>query len=89
MGFFETLAQRSASAQVDWQRRSGNTVGAQIKAANFPGEFSGKPRILILACENDACPALDMAAMNRNDYGAWVRAIPVRCLGSGSGAWRA
>ena len=36
---------------------------AQIKAVDMPDEFSEKPRILILACENDAYPALDMAGI--------------------------
>jgi quinone-modifying oxidoreductase subunit QmoB len=48
----------------------------------MPDEFSEKPRILILACENDAYPALDMAGMNRIEYNPFVRIIPVRCLGS-------
>src|SRR5262249_38676892 len=41
-----------------------------------------KPRILVLACENDAYPALDMAGINGSQYPASVRVIPVRCLGS-------
>ena len=72
---------------ISFENYSVNTVGAQIKAVNIPDEFSEKPRILILACENDAYPALDMAAMNRNDYSAFVRAIPVRCLGSVNTIW--
>ena len=31
----------------------------------MPDEFDEKPRILILACENDALPVFDMAAINR------------------------
>jgi quinone-modifying oxidoreductase subunit QmoB len=72
---------------ISFENYSVNTVGAQIKAVNIPDEFSEKPRILILACENDAYPALDLAAMNRNEYSAWVRAIPVRCLGSVNTIW--
>ena len=53
----------------------------------MPDEFSEKPRILLLACENDAYPALDMAAMQRNTYSAFVRAIPIRCLGSVNTIW--
>jgi quinone-modifying oxidoreductase subunit QmoB len=59
----------------------------QIKAVDMPDEFSEKPRILILACENDAYPALDMAGMQRKAYSAFVRAIPVRCLGSVNTIW--
>ncbi len=72
---------------ISFENYSVNTVGAQIKAVDIPDEFSEKPRILILACENDAYPALDMAAMNRYEYSAFVRAIPVRCLGSVNTIW--
>src|ERR1039458_5153900 len=53
----------------------------------MPDEFSEKPRILVLACENDAYPALDMAGMQKNCYSAFVRVIPVRCLGSVNTIW--
>jgi len=59
----------------------------QIKAVDMPDEFSEKPRILILACENDAYPALDMAGLQHHVYSAFVRAIPVRCLGSVNTIW--
>ena len=36
-------------------------VSEMIKAVEVPDEFDEKPRILLLACENDAYPALDMA----------------------------
>ncbi|MCP4700676.1 MAG: hydrogenase iron-sulfur subunit [Gammaproteobacteria bacterium] len=64
-----------------------DTVGQAIKAVDVPDEFDEKPRILMLACENDAYPALDMAGMNRIEYSAFVRIIPVRCLGSVSVSW--
>jgi quinone-modifying oxidoreductase subunit QmoB len=41
----------------------------------------------VLACENDAYPALDMAGMARMNYSAYVRVIPVRCLGSVNTIW--
>jgi len=53
-----------------------------IKAIEIPEGDEEKPRILALACENDAYPALDMAGMNRLNTPASVRVIPVRCLGS-------
>jgi quinone-modifying oxidoreductase subunit QmoB len=53
----------------------------------MPDEFSEKPRVLILACENDAYPALDMAGMQHIEYSAFVRIIPVRCLGSVNTVW--
>ena len=67
---------------ISFENYSVTTVGNQIKAVDVPDEFSEKPRILILACENDAYPALDMAGMNRIEYSPFVRIIPVRCLGS-------
>ena len=53
----------------------------------IPDEFEEKPRILVLACENDAYPALDMAAQQGNSYSQWARVIPVRCLGSVNTIW--
>ncbi len=41
-----------------------------------------KFRFIVFACENDAYPALDMAALNGLKYSPLVRIIPVRCLGS-------
>jgi quinone-modifying oxidoreductase subunit QmoB len=72
---------------ISFENYSVNTVGAQIKAVDMPDEFSEKPRILVLACENDAYPALDMAGMNRHTYDPFVRIIPVRCLGSVNTVW--
>jgi len=72
---------------ISFENYSVDTVGAQIKAVDMPDEFSEKPRILILACENDAYPALDMAGIQRATYSAFVRAIPVRCLGSVNTIW--
>jgi len=62
-------------------------VSEMISAIEVPDEFDEKPRILILACENDAYPALDMAGLNRYQYSAFVRVIPVRCLGSINLLW--
>ena len=72
---------------ISFENYSVDTVGAQIKAVDIPDEFSEKPRILLLACENDAYPALDMAGLQRRTYSAFVRVIPVRCLGSVSTIW--
>jgi len=72
---------------ISFENYSVDTVGQQIKAVDIPEEFDEKPRILALACENDAYPALDMASMNRVEYSAWVRVIPVRCLGSVNLIW--
>ncbi|MDD5175826.1 MAG: hydrogenase iron-sulfur subunit [Sterolibacterium sp.] len=72
---------------ISFENYSVDTVGNQLKAVDIPDEFSGKPRILILACENDAYPALDMAGLARHVYSAFVRTIPVRCLGSVNAIW--
>ena len=37
--------------------------------------------------KTDAYPALDMTGINRLSYNAWVRVIPVRCLGSMNIVW--
>ncbi|MBT8126024.1 MAG: hydrogenase iron-sulfur subunit [Gammaproteobacteria bacterium] len=72
---------------ISFENYSIDTVGQQLKAVDIPDEFDEKPRILVLACENDAYPAFDMAAQNRLEYSAFTRIIPVRCLGSVSLSW--
>ncbi len=72
---------------ISFENYSVDTVGYQLKAVDIPDQFSEKPRILVLACENDAYPALDMAAMNQIQYSAFARVIPVRCLGSVNTIW--
>ncbi len=72
---------------ISFENYSVDTVGSQIKSLDMPDEFSERPRILLLACENDAYPALDMAGLSRSVYSAFVRAIPVRCLGSVNTIW--
>lgn len=62
-------------------------IGNMVKAIEVPEEDEEKPRILVFACENDAYPALDMAGINRMTYNAWVRVIPLRCLGSLNLIW--
>jgi len=54
---------------------------AMVRAIEFP-EDEEIPRILALACENDAYPAFDIAGINRERIDAAVRVIPLRCLGS-------
>jgi quinone-modifying oxidoreductase subunit QmoB len=72
---------------ISFENYSIDTVGQQLKSVNIPDEFSEKPRILVLACENDAYPALDQAAMAGQSISPWARVIPVRCLGSISLSW--
>jgi quinone-modifying oxidoreductase subunit QmoB len=72
---------------ISFENYSVDSVGQQIKNCDMPEEFDEKPRILVLACENDAYPALDMAAQQGNSYSQWARVIPVRCLGSINTIW--
>jgi quinone-modifying oxidoreductase subunit QmoB len=57
-------------------------LSSMIRAVEIPEGDDEKPRILAFCCENDAYPALDMAGIQRLQYPASVRVIPVRCLGS-------
>jgi quinone-modifying oxidoreductase, subunit QmoB len=72
---------------ISFENYSVDTVGQQLKNVEIPDEFEEKPRILVLACENDAYPALDMGARNGNHYSQFARVIPVRCLGSVNTIW--
>lgn len=72
---------------ISFDNYSVETVGQQLKAVDIPDEFDEKPRILVLACENDAYPALDMAAQNGKNYSEFARVVPVRCLGSVNTIW--
>ncbi|MES9964123.1 MAG: hydrogenase iron-sulfur subunit [Candidatus Sedimenticola sp. 20ELBAFRAG] len=72
---------------ISFENYSVETVNQQIKNCEIPEEWDEKPRILVLACENDAYPALDQAAMNGVETNPWARVIPVRCLGSVSLSW--
>ena len=72
---------------ISFENYSIDSVNQQLKAVDVPDEFSEKPRILVLACENDAYPALDMAAQSGQTMTPFARVIPVRCLGSVSLSW--
>jgi quinone-modifying oxidoreductase subunit QmoB len=59
-----------------------------IKEVKVPDTLEeGGPRVLVLVCENDAYPALDMAAMRGKTWSPYVRFLPVRCLGSVNAIW--
>ncbi|MCL2124302.1 MAG: hydrogenase iron-sulfur subunit, partial [Desulfovibrionaceae bacterium] len=63
-------------------------IGSMIREVHVPKDMKNEgPRVLILACENDAYPALDMAGMRRKAWSPYVRIIPVRCLGSLNAIW--
>jgi quinone-modifying oxidoreductase subunit QmoB len=62
-------------------------VSSMIKSVDIPDEFEEKPRLLGLLCENDAYPALDVAGLKHIKHSAYIRFIPVRCLGSVNTVW--
>lgn len=67
-----------------------DSIGSMVKSIWVPSEddYYGAPmRILCLYCENDAMPALEMAAMKKAQINPQVRFIPVRCLGSVNTIW--
>jgi quinone-modifying oxidoreductase subunit QmoB len=67
-----------------------DSIGSMVKAIKVPStdDFDEPPlRILVLVCENDAYPALDMAGFSKLNYNHQIRIIPVRCLGSVNVIW--
>ena len=72
---------------ISFKDYSVDIVSSMIKAVNVPDEFEEKPRLLGLLCENDAYPALDLACQQRIQHSAFIRFIPVRCLGSVNIVW--
>jgi quinone-modifying oxidoreductase subunit QmoB len=59
-------------------------IGSMLKNIEVPEEGM---RVLCLACENDAYPALDVAARNGAKFHPGLRILPVRCLGSTNLVW--
>ncbi len=72
---------------ISFRDHSVDMIGSMIKNIDVPDEYSEKPRIICLICENDAYPAVDMAGINRLQYSPFVRFIPLRCLGNVSMVW--
>jgi quinone-modifying oxidoreductase, subunit QmoB len=72
---------------ISFKNYSVGMIGNVIKSIDVPDEYEEKPRILVLTCENDAYPALDMAGIRRLSYNPWMRILPVRCLGSMNLVW--
>jgi quinone-modifying oxidoreductase subunit QmoB len=58
-----------------------------IRASSMPDEEEEKPRVLILACQNDSIPAFDMAGHMKLKISPFVRVVALRCLGSMSMVW--
>jgi quinone-modifying oxidoreductase subunit QmoB len=59
-------------------------IGSMLKNVDVPDDGL---RIIVLACENDAYPALDTAALKKHNLHPGIRIIPVRCLGSTNLVW--
>ncbi|MCF8038493.1 MAG: hydrogenase iron-sulfur subunit, partial [Desulfohalobiaceae bacterium] len=73
---------------ISFDNYSVGQIGSMITQIKVPDDMDNEgPRILILACENDAYPALDMAAQRGWKWSPYVRVIPVRCLGSVNSIW--
>ena len=67
---------------ISFDNYSVEMLTSMIKAVEVPDESEEKPRVLVLACQNDAYPALDMAGIARSPISPHIRVLPVRCLGS-------
>jgi quinone-modifying oxidoreductase subunit QmoB len=72
---------------ISFKDYSVDIISSMIKAVEIPDEFEEKPRLLGLLCENDAYPSLDTAGLKRLKHSAFIRFIPVRCLGSVNTVW--
>ncbi len=72
---------------ISFKNYSVRMMGNIIKSINVPDEWDEKPRFIILACENDAYPALDMVGITRQQISPWARVIPMRCLGGLNLIW--
>ncbi len=72
---------------ISFKNYSPNMVSQMIKSIHIPEEDEERPRILAFVCENDALPALDLAALHRRSISPWIRVVPVRCIGSVNTVW--
>ena len=67
---------------ISFKDYSVDMIGNMIKAAEMPEQGYEQYRLMAFVCENDALPALDMAAYQKKPIPVSFRIIPVRCLGS-------
>lgn len=72
---------------ISFKNYSVNQIGNMVKSIDVPDEDEEKPRIVVVVCENDAYPALDMVGINRLTLSPWIRIIPLRCMGSMNLVW--
>ncbi len=67
---------------ISFKDYSVDMISNMIKACEMPEPDYGLYRVMTFVCENDALPALDMAAYRRMNLPVAFRIIPVRCLGA-------
>ena len=67
---------------INFKDYSIDMVGNMIRATEMPEQGYGLYRLMAFVCENDALPALDMAAYQKKPIPVTFRIIPVRCLGA-------
>jgi quinone-modifying oxidoreductase subunit QmoB len=72
---------------ISFKDYSVDIIGSMIKAMEVPEEDEEKPRVLVLACENDAYPCLDMLGQKHLQWNPYARIIPLRCVGSLNLVW--
>ncbi|MBF0530444.1 MAG: FAD-dependent oxidoreductase, partial [Deltaproteobacteria bacterium] len=58
---------------ISFKNYSVDMIGSMIKEVEIPESDEEKPRVLILVCENDAYPALDMAGIKKMGYSPFIR----------------
>ncbi len=67
---------------INFKDYSIDMIGNMVKACEMPEQGYYLYRLLAFVCENDAYPALDMAAYKKYNIPVSLRIIPVRCLGA-------
>ncbi len=67
---------------ISFKDYSVDMIGNMIKATEMPEQGYGLYRLMAFVCENDALPALEIAAYQKKNIPVSFRIIPVRCLGS-------
>ncbi len=72
---------------ISFKNYSVRMIGSMIKAIEVPEEDEEKPRVIVFACENDAYPAVEMAAFKGHKWSPYVGFISLRCLGSINLIW--
>ena len=73
---------------ISFEEYNVDMIASMIKENEVPDDIDeGGPRVIVFVCENDAYPALDMAAFQGKKWSPYVRFVPVRCLGSINTIW--